>query len=370
MRRRAFLITLPIAAAGLAGMAALPGCAPRPRLRILMLGGTNFVGPHLVNTALAGGHQVTLFNRGVTNPELFADLELLRGNRYPDRDQGLSALETDRTWDAVIDTWAEEPGCVAATAELLADRVERYLYISSIAVYRRFREIGITEDGPLPDAAEHLASFESLSYPVRKRAAEQAVERSFGDQGTVLRCTSIQGYDHGARPENQLGYWAPRFLSGEPMLVPDDSTAVVQLIDVKDMARFAIAAIEQRLGGGFNLVGPTEPLPLLDYLAAWSAETGNASSMVRVDPAFLVARGVRPFDDLPYWIPADDPEPGFYRISNRKALAHGLSYRPLEETVRDGIASLPAGVGFEHASGGMPRERELELLDAWRAERA
>lgn len=365
MDRRRFIVTVPLVAAALTGTFTIPGCAPRRPLRVLMLGGTNFVGPHLVQTALDRGHEVTLFNRGETNPHMFPELEKLRGNRYPDQGEGLAALDTSRTWDTVIDTWQAEPGCVDLTARMLAERTERYVYISSIATYRSFRELGITEAGPMIDATEHIASFDAeLGYRTRKRAGEQAVEQIFGDRGTVLRCTSIAGFNHGGDASQQAApYWASRLTAGEPLLAPDDPTAVFQLIDVKDMASFAIRAIENKFGGAYNMVGPEQPLPLPDYLRAWSEATGNRSPIVWMEPQFLLDQGVRPFDDIPNWIPANDPEPGFYRISNARSLAHGLTYRPLADTIRDGIASLGDLAGVE--TPGLTRARELELIEAW-----
>ncbi|MFW6078835.1 MAG: NAD-dependent epimerase/dehydratase family protein [Gemmatimonadota bacterium] len=342
----------------------------RRNLRILMLGGTNYVGPHLVQTALDRGHDVTLFNRGITNPHLFPELEKLRGDRYPDRGEGLAALETERTWDAVIDTWQAAPGCIDHTTRLLADRTDRYLYISSIATYRHYRDLGITEDGPLLDAAEHIGSFaDDLGYATRKRAGEETVERRFGERGTVLRCTSIQGFGgFGLEPVTQTGYWDYRFLIGEPLLAPDDPTAAFQLIDVKDVAAFAIRAIEHGYGGAFNMVGPEEPLTLPEYLSAWSEATDHRSPIVWIDPDWLREQGVEPWNDIRNWIPGDDPEPGFYRISNRKSLAHGLTYRPLDATLRDVLRVERAEPSeLELPTVGMSRERELELIEAWRA---
>lgn len=363
--RRAFLAALP-----LIGLAPLAWSAPGPGrwrpLRILVLGGTNYVGPHLVSTALERGHEVTLFNRGITNPHLFPALEKLRGDRYPDRDNGPAALDTARTWDAVIDTWQEAPGCVDLTARMLAGRAERYVYISSVATFRNYRERGMTEAGPLFDATDRIESFDTdLGYMSRKRGGEQAVERHFGERGVVLRCTSIQGLDPTVDPLNQGSYWPFRFLAGEPLLAPDDPTARFQLIDVKDVARFALCAIENGFGGAFNVVGPETPLLLRDYLLAWSDATGRRSPVVWADPEWLLGQGVRPFDDIRNWIPESDPEPGFYWISHARARAHGLTYRPLEATIRDMIASA-GDPETMHSAGGMSRERELELIEARR----
>lgn len=368
MHRRDFLIAAPLFAAGLACAKTRPA---GPRLRILVLGGTNFVGPHLVRAALGRGHEVTLFNRGITNSDLFPELEHLRGNRYPDRGPGLSALEGGRSWDAVIDTWQAEPGCVDLTARLLEERTGRYVYVSSVATYRHYRDVGLTEEGPFLDASEHVASFDpELGYAIRKRAGEEAVQGVYGERGTVLICTSIQGPSE--RPpgaEVAPGYWPYRFLIGEPVLAPDDPTAFFQLIDVRDMAAFAMRAIEEDFGGGYNMVGPEAPLTFPDYLRAWSEATGGRSPIVWADPAWLRARGVRPWDDIQNWIPGDDPEPGFYRISNRKALAHGLTNLSVGESIRDAIAhSLADDRSLRPPEGGLSRARELELIEAWRAE--
>ena len=363
MHRRSFLLSL--SAIGLAATACSGWHGRRGRLRILMLGGTNFVGPHLVQAALGRGHQVTLFNRGRTNPHLFPEVEKLRGDRYPDRGEGPGALDTSRTWDAVIDTWQEAPGCVDLTARMLAPRAERYVYISSIATYRGFRDIGITEGSPMIEAAERVGSFDSeLGYRARKRAGEQAVEGHFGARATVLRCTSIGGRNYSADANQHASYWATRFLAAEPLIVPDDPGAVVQLIDVKDMARFAIDAIEKSLGGAYNVVGPEQPLSLRDYVRTWSEATSGRSPIVWVTPAFLAQQGVRPFDDIPSWIPESDSEPGFYRISNARARRDGLTFRPLASTLHDEIAGLgdPASL---RTPGGMSREKERELIESW-----
>lgn len=372
MRRRDFLVALPaVTAGGVGALSGLANAAPHRRLRILMLGGTNYVGPHLVRTALDRGHEVTLFNRGITNPHLFPELEKLRGNRYPDRDHGLRALETSRTWDAVLDTWQEAAGCVDLTARMLAERAERYVYISSIATFRHYRESGMTEEGPLLDATEHVRSFDhpGPGYALRKRAGEQAVGRAFGERGIVLRCTSIQGlsgFGRGPATGTEPGYWPYRFLIGEPMLAPDDPTAAFQLIDVKDLARFAIRAVERGFVGAYNMVGPAEPLTLPEYLRAWSEATDHRSPLVWADPDWLREQGVRPWEDIRNWIPGDDPEPGFYRISARKAVAHGLSYRPLARTIHDMIASTADPARFEPPATGLSRERERELIERWR----
>ena len=366
MDRKQFLKT------GMMGCLALPSLtrlrSTSDKLSILFLGGTNFVGPTIIGEALKRGHDVTLFNRGKTDPGLFPNLKHLRGNRYPDSGSGLAALKNNQNWDAVIDTWSREPGCVHETSRLLENRVNRYVYISSIATYRNYKEVGMTEEGPLLDAGEHVSSFNSdLSYPVRKRASEQAVAQIYGARGIIHRCTSIQGFDGGKKdPGNQssAAYWGFRFLSGEKVLVPDDPTAVLQYIDVKDMARFVVRSIEKEMTGAFNLVGPRNPLPFREYISTWKKATGSASEIVRVDRSFLNKHNIRPFVDIPLWIPLDEPEPGFYQISNNRAVSHGLTYRPLEDTLKDILSSLH-GRTLDVISRGLDRERELKMINLW-----
>jgi len=366
MDRKQFLKT------GMLGCLAIPSLSwlgsSSEKLNILFLGGTNFVGPAIIEEALKRGHHVTLFNRGKTDPGLFPTLKQLRGNRYPDRGSGLEALHTNQTWDAVIDTWSGEPGCVYETARLLENRADRYVYISSIATYRNYKKAGMTEEGPLLDAGEHISSFNpDLSYPVRKRASEQAVAQVYGSKGIIHRCTSIQGFDGGEKdPGNQssAAYWGFRFLSGEKVLVPDDPEAVLQYIDVKDMARFVVRSIEKNMTGAFNLVGPRNPLPFREYISTWKEITGSSSEIVRVSRSFLNRHNVRPFADIPLWIPLDEPEPGFYQISNDRAVSHGLTYRPLEDTLKDIMPGLQ-GRTLDAISRGLDRERELKLLKLW-----
>ncbi|HUP21239.1 MAG TPA: NAD-dependent epimerase/dehydratase family protein [Gemmatimonadota bacterium] len=334
---------------------------PRERLRVLVLGGTNYVGPHVVQAALDRGHAVTTFNRGFHNPRLFPAVERLVGNRFRDRGRGLSALEGDREWDLVVDTWDSEPGCIHDTTRLLADRVGRYVYVSSIAVLRSFRDVGLDESSPTVDAEAHINSFDpELGYALAKRAGELGVLDAFGDRGTVLRCSGVWGHDpHGA----QLSYWGLRFLSNEPFLVPDDRTAVVQWSDARDIGRFAAHAAEEALGGVFHIINTPEPVPLWDVLTTWDAIVGGRSGMVPAPRPFLDRHGLRPWVDIPHYIPDDDPEPGFSRISAARAHATGFPFRPLATTIADEARSCPPHLSPALATrGALDRRRELRLV--------
>ena len=338
---------------------------PAPeRLRVLVLGGTNYVGPHLVRAALERGHEVTIFNRGYTNPDLFHHVERLTGNRFDDRGPGLDALRGTREWDVVIDTWKFEPGCVSGTTGLLAGRAGAYIYISSIAVLGSFSAAGLDETAPTVEAGGQMESLDpDLEYSVRKRAGELVVERDFGDRATIVRCSSVYGFDPAASTGNQEWYWPLRFLSGEPVLVPDDPTAVIQWTDARDVGRFAVRAAEDRLRGVYHLINARRPIRLLDYLDAWHEATGHRSAIARAPRSFLDASGVRPWVDLPVWIPADDPEPGFFRIRAERAHATGFTFRPLGETIAD-VARTFATPPAPETSERLSRRRELELI--WR----
>lgn len=211
--------------AGAGGAAPRPAGAPIPSSRapaprtILMLGGTGFLGPKVVEAFLARGHTVTLFNRGRTNPHLFPQLEKLVGDRDADAGTGLSALR-DRSWDAVVDTWAGHPRSVRDSARLLAPRVARYLYVSTIAVYGRYDRAPVTEDQPIAGATDIPEDWSvRLPYPARKRLAEIGVERELGERGTIIRPGSICGRDLDQQSDNQR-YWAVRVDRGGEVLAP------------------------------------------------------------------------------------------------------------------------------------------------------
>lgn len=366
MRRRDFLLSGAVALAGACTVG-------RPRAkRVLILGGTNFVGPHLVRAARDAGYEVTIFNRGITAPQPPDGVELLVGDRTAEG--GLAALRGTRRWDAVIDTWAEHPRAVDEAAALLADRTDAWVYISSIAIYRQFRDHGIAEAAAPPAPA--LDSLpDAPSYPTAKRAAELAVERRLGSRSILLRCTSIVGSDPRMHARGEGSYWPVRMRRGGAILAPDDDGAVIQLIDVKDVAAFAVHAIDTHAAGAFNLVGPARPLPFQEYLRvlreAWlarpAAATGEEPRLVWVSPDWLIAHGATPWDVVPGWIPADDHEPGFYTISNARAVAAGLTFRPLRSTLDDVYDSLAGRTFTEEMVGGLPAARERELLAAWGA---
>lgn len=331
-------------------------------MRLLVLGGTVFLGRHVVAAALARGHEVTLFNRGRHNPELFPAVEKLRGDRAGD----LAALR-GRRWDAVVDTSGELPQVVRSSAELLADAVERYAFASSISVYADLSRPGVDERAPVGRLEdETVEEVTGATYGPLKARCEEAVERALPGRALVIRPGLIVGPHD---PTERFTYWPRRVARGGAVLAPGRPERGVQLIDVRDLAEWIVRAVEERLAGRFNATGPAEPLPMAALLDACRRVSGSDARFVWVDERFLLARGVAPWTELPLWVPETPDRAGFLAVDCRRAIAAGLTFRPVDETVRATLAwdrerapgSVPPGVG-------LAPEREEELLRAWRTE--
>jgi len=316
-------------------------------VKLLVLGGTKFLGRHLVESALARGHKVTLFNRGQTNPDLFPEAEHLRG----DRDGDLSALE-DRSWDAVVDTCGFVPRVVRASAELLAGAVDHYTFVSTIGVYAEFPHPGIDETAPVGALTEETEDAEGPAYGPLKALCEQEVERALPERTLVVRPGLIVGPDD---PTDRFTYWPRRVERGGEVLAPAPPEQPVQLVDVRDLAAWTLRMVEEGTVGTFNATSPPGALTFADVLAAC-----GAADVVWVDGEFLLEQGVEEWSDLPLWISSRDPAwSGFQLVDVSRALAAGLTFRPLDETARD----APEWTG----KAGLSPEREAELLTAWRA---
>jgi len=316
-------------------------------VRLLVLGGTVFLGRHLVDAALARGHEVTLFNRGQTNSELFPDVERLRG----DRDGDLSALERG-SWDAVVDTSGYVPRVVRASAELLADRVEHYTFVSSVSAYGDFSRVGLSEDDavePLAEESEDVAEH----YGPLKALCEQAVESVFPGRSLVVRPGIIVGPHD---PTDRFTYWPVRSARGGEVLAPGDPNRQVQVIDCRDLAAWMVRLVEDRVTGTLNATGPGQPLTMEGMLAACGAE-----ELTWVSDEFLLEREVGPWMELPLWV--SGPEwAGLLSVDISRAVAAGLSFRPIEETARDTLAWASSR---ELTKAGLAPERESELLREW-----
>jgi len=327
-------------------------------MRVLILGGTRFLGRHLAEEAGRRGHEVTLFNRGKSGPDLFPEMERLRGDRKED----LGLLE-GREWDLAIDTCGYHPREVGASARLLAGACAHYTFVSSINVYPDMCAPGLTEDAPLAELEGEVPDeWTPETYGALKVLCERAAEEAMPGRALHVRSGLIVGAHD---PSDRFTYWPRRVAAGGEVLAPGRPGRKIQFIDVRDMSGWILDMAEDGKGGAFNVTGPGEPLTMAGLLEACREETGSGARLTWADDAFLAGEGVAPFADLPHWIPGKDDQ-----VSVERAVSAGLTFRPLGETIRyvlDWDAGLPAD---REMSAGIGREREAELLALWRERRA
>ncbi len=338
---------------------------PTPK-SILILGGTNFIGPHIVNTALARGHKVTLFNRGKTHPELFPDVEKLRG----DRDGKLEAL-VGRKWDAVVDPSGYVPRIVKMSAELLAPNVQQYLFVSSVSVYASGAPVGADETAPveklLDPTSEDIKGNDFKNYGALKALSEQAAEAAMPGRVANIRPGLIVG------PGDMTGrftHWPSRLAEGGDVLCPGDGSTPVQFIDSRDLGDWIVHLIENNIVGTMNALGPEKQITMKEVITACNAAAGNKANPVWVDWKFLEKNEVAPWQDMPMWIPNEGDEVGFGTNSNARALKAGIRFRPVGETAKDTLAwldTLPEDQRKKVRSSGIKRDKEDKLLAEWKA---
>ena len=317
-------------------------------MRLLVLGGTAFLGRALVEAALARGHEVTLFNRGRTNPELFPEVERLRG----DRNEDVSALG-GRDWDAVVDVATFLPRAVRLSSDALGERVERYVFVSSISAYADL-STPASEGSPVAEPAN--PDSESIEdYGPLKAECERIVQEAFGDRALVVRPGLIVGPHD---PTDRFTYWPRRVAQGGRVLAPAPPEQPVQFIDVRDLGEWIVAAVEAGRSGVYNATG--EPATFAQLLDACQRVSGNVE-LVWVAPERLVEAGVGEWMELPLWIVSPDFA-GMQRTDVSKALRDGLRFRPLEETIRDTLAWEAVRETPRAEGVGLAPERERELL--------
>jgi 2'-hydroxyisoflavone reductase len=336
-----------------------PSSTPAAKRKILILGGTGFLGPALVELAQARGHTLTLFNRGKTRPHLFPEVEKLHG----DRDGNLKALE-GRKWDAVIDTSGYVPRVVRASAELLAPQVEHYVFISTISVYKDMSHSGIDEDAPVATVEEEKTEDVSQHYGALKALCEKAAEVVMPGRVASVRPGLIAGPGD---PTDRFTYWPVRVARGGEVLAPGDGEDPVQFIDARDLAAFILRLVENRVMGTYNATGPASTFSMRELLEACKAANGGDARFTWADATFLEEQKVRPWSDMPVWIPRSGEDKGMGRVSNARALALGLTFRPTVDTARDTLAwfkTLPPERQAKMRSG-LTVEREREVLAAW-----
>ena len=318
-------------------------------MRLLLLGGPKFLGRAVIDAALEAGHELTLFNRGTTGTDLYPELERITG----DRDGGLDGLRGG-AWDAVVDTSGYLPRLVGASADMLRESVGHYVFVASISVDASFAEI-VDERAPLAELSEPGSEDIGRDYGALKALCEQEVERAFPGRATHVRAGLIVGPHD---PTGRFTYWPHRIARGGDFLVPGPAWRPVQLVDVRDLARWMVVAAEQRAVGPFNVTGPATMGSVVD---AARRVAGSSARAVEVDDAFLADHGVGEWMELPLWIdPRNEEWRHFMEVDASRATAAGLAFRPLDATV---AATLEAAALVEGV--GLTAERERELLDAW-----
>lgn len=339
-------------------------------MKVLILGGTRFLGRALVEEALKRGHEITLFNRG-TNNETFPEVEQLIGNR----DSDVSLLE-NRKWDVVIDTCGFAPHQIKKIAAVLGDNIEHYTYISSISVYKDWIPLNITEDYHLqsmpPDNILKDVEEGTISpyeyYGALKVLCEAAAENHWPGRVLHIRAGQLVGpFDY----TDRLPYWVHRVALGGNVLVPGRPSRPVQLIDVKDIASWVFNMAENRKAGTFNVTGPDKELTMEELLNTCKVIINSDTDFTWVDEQFVLDHKIQPWTEMPLWIPKHSPlegekEPwtGSFSISIEKAIEAGFSFRPLADTIFDVYQWEKARQDTERKAG-ISLEREQELLETW-----
>jgi len=345
------------AAAAAFGTKAL-SAGTNPRKTLLILGGTRFLGPAVVDAAKKSGWKISLFNRGKSNPGLFPDLEHLPGDRNGD----LKSLE-GRSWDAVVDTSGYFPRQVKDSATLLAPRVSQYVYISSISVFADMSKPGADETSPVAVLKDPtVEKIDEGSYGGLKALCEKAAEAAMPGRVTNVRPGLIVGPDDGT---DRFTYWPVRVAKGGEVLAPNRPEDAVQFIDVRDLGTWIVKCLDAKTVGVFNATG--NPLPVGTLLDTCKAASGSNATFTWADAAFLEAQKVSAWSDLPCWLPPTGEDAGGNKVSNAKAVGKGLTFRPLKDTCKDTLAwwkTLPAERQAKLKSG-LTAERETAVLAAW-----
>lgn len=334
-------------------------------MHFLVLGGTVFLGRHVVDAALARGHDVTIFHRGNHAAHRPADVDVVLG----DRDGGLGPLR-GRTWDAVVDTSGYVPRLVRDSARLLADSTSHYTFVSTISVYADVLQ-AVNEDSPVHEPADDATEDVNAStYGPLKVACERAVTAVYPGRILLQRPGLIAGPHD---PTDRFTYWVRRAARGGRILAPADRDAPVQWIDVRDLADWTVQAAEQGIAGTYNAVVPHRTATFADLVETCLAGTGSNGDIVWVDKQFLLDAGVTPWQDLPLWLPAETEMQGMLSADASRAAAAGLRTRPLLETVEAvhawDLTRVPRPTAADPALGnlaaGLTPAREEALLRRW-----
>lgn len=331
-------------------------------MKILVIGGTQFVGRAMAQSAIDRGHEVTLFNRGKTGAALFPSAEKIVG----DRDGGLDVLDGHK-WDAVIDSCGYYPRLVRDSALKLKDAVGMYAFVSTISVFEDNSKLGIVEDDPkgrdVGDGAEEMTGEK---YGPFKTLCEEEVAAVYPENHVIIRPGLVTGpHDH----TNRFGYWPARIAKGGDVLIPGSADRQLQHIDARDLADFTVHCIENNITGDFNATGPDYCQTMGDVVAACLEASGSDANPIYVDEAFLLENEVQPWSELPFWIPEAAAEnAGLFAYDTKKAIGAGLTFRPLLTTVADALVyenERAQAADFHNWAANIAPEKEQALLEKW-----
>ena len=348
------------------------------QLDLLILGGTGLTGPHQVRYALARGHRITVFNRGRKQPEWLGQVEQLLGDRDKNDYAAIAAeVAKGRRWDVVIDNPSSVPAWIRDAAAVLKGHVGGYMMISSLSAYADNATPGQDENAPLATfdgdpLAETMASLRAdmNKYAGLKAATEAETRKHFGERSTIVRPGLIVGPGD---ETDRFSYWPLRLRRGGEVLCPGDGRDPVKFIDARDLGEWMIRLAEQNAHGAYNAIGPDYALDMAALLYGIRASTTQGATLTFVPSDFLAAQNVSPWGDMPVWVPGQGEMAGFHTRSNAKAIAAGLTFRSLADTVeatQAWFAAQPEERRNAPLRAGISAEREVEVLAAWKAQAA
>lgn len=339
-------------------------------MKILIFGGTIFLGRYLTEVALKRGHEVTLFNRGKHNTQLFSKVEKLKG----DRDINLGILK-GRKWDAVIDTCGYLPGSVSASARILAEHISHYTYISTISVYQKFVPSETLEVSPVLSVTEQ-ESQQATDIPTGQRATAETYQSLYGGLKAICekRVNEIlPGRVFIPRPGLIVGpndysgrfeYWCKRFADGGDVLCPDQAEKrKFRVIDCRDLSDWIVKMIEKQVTGIYNTTGPEDDFSFSAFYKACQNISKKNVRFSWVTDNFLIEKNIKLWSDLPFWIPLAEKNSRVFEVNNDKAIKQGLTFRPIEETIQDTMDWISSKKETSEWACGLSRERELELIN-------
>lgn len=362
--RREFVKLAAIGGAGLgfgSGGLTIFSRPKRAPLRILVLGGSGFIGPYHVQSALDRGHTVSMFNRGRTNPGLFPTVEKLVGDRSSD----LKALE-GRQWDIVLDNSATDPTWVERSATLLQKACKRYIFTSTRSVYNDTSRVPMTVDAPVCTRENTpVEPGKPLPYCLAKALSEGLVRKYFPDNHLIIRASLIVGPGD---LTDRFTYWPVRIEKGGEVLAPGDGSDFVQFIDARDICEWMIRLAEMGTTGTYNGLGPKQPRTFAELLHGIKAVTTSDATFTWVDGAFLEKHTIRPYQEMPVWMPSTGNRAGFARFDISREIALGLTFRSLAVTAKDTLDYYHAQTPQrqETLRAGITPAKEAEVLTAWR----